>query len=349
MLTISPRLMAILTLPCISMGAQEIAKDLSLSGWVDTSFTATGTDSDTDVSTTDFAASSLLRVGWQATERISATIAVRSNADNNDAFELNEAYGTVVANDQWSFSSGKSYGPFGYYAAEPISLNTIQTALSVELYTINPTGVWATWTPTAQWTIIPVIAQQFTEPQRARSASLSPGLDVAFAPNDVWGFNGEVFVDPSGGAIADANDSRGDLWYGSLNLRFKQESITAAAEVIYQLVENAGEDNTKDQGNFTWAAFVTYALPETPFPMSVSAQVSQLVLGKTRDDLTLTTANVVEEKMASLAQLALLTNPVGSTDFGLNLEGFYRSDDAGGTSKEVGSYGVAVEGLYVLP
>lgn len=345
--TISPRLLAIFTLPYVSLGAQEIAKDLSLSGWVDTSFTASATDAKHKNSATSFAASSLLRVGWQANERISTTVAVRSNKDNNDAFELSEAYGTVTANEQWSFSSGKSYGPFGYYAAEPTGLNTIQTALSVELYTINPTGVWATWKPTEQWTIMPVIAQQFTEPQRTRPASLSPGLDVAFVPNDVWGFNGEIFVDPSAGAV-DAVDGRGDLWYGSFNLQFKQEPITAAVEVIYQLVENAGEDSSKDQGNLAWAAFTTYTLPDTPFPMSITAQVSQLLLAKTRDDLELATAATVEANSATLGQLALLTNPLESTAFGLNFEAFIRTDDAGGTAEKETSFGGAIEGLYVL-
>ena len=346
--TISPRLLAILTLPCVSLGAQEIAKDVSLSGWVDTSFTATATDAEGKLSTTDFAASSLLRVGWQANERISATIAMRSNPDSNDAFELSEAYGTVTANDQWSFSSGKSYGPFGYYAAEPTGLNTVQTALSVELYTINPTGVWATWTPTEQLTIMPVVAQHFTEPERNRPASVSPGLDVAFAPTETLTLNGEVFIDPSAGAVADANDSRGDLWYASFNLQYSQEPLTAAAEIIYQLVENAGSDNTKDQGNLAWAAFMTYQLPETPFPMSVSAQVSQLVLAETRDDLTVLTATTVAKNTATLGQLALLTNPLESTAFGLNFEAFVRTDDAGGTSEKETSYGGAIEGLYVL-
>jgi hypothetical protein len=348
MSTISPRILAILTLPYVSVGAQEIAKDLSLSGWVDSSFTATTSDADGAASTTDFAASSLLRVGWQAHERISATIAISSNPDNDDVFELSEAYGTVTANEQWSFSSGKSYGPFGYYAAEPTGLNTIQTALSVELYTINPTGVWATWTPTAEWTIMPVVAQQFTEPDRNRAASVSPGLDVAFAPNETWVFNGEVFIDPSAGALAAANDSRGDLWYASFNLQFSQEPWTAAAEIIYQLVENAGADNTEDQGNLTWAAFVTYQLPETPFPMSVSAQVSQLVLAETRDDLSVLTANTVAKSTATLGQLALLTNPLESTAFGLNFEAFIRTDDAGGTAEKVTAFGGAIEGLYVL-
>ena len=348
MLTISPRLMAILTLPCMSLGAQEIAKDLSLSGWVDSSFTATATNADAKLSTTDFAASGLLRVGWQANERISATVAMRSNPDQKDVFELSEAYGTVTTNEQWSFSSGKSYGPFGYYAAEPTGLNTVQDALSVELYTINPTGVWATWKPTERWTITPVVAQQFTEPERNRKASISPGLDVAFAPTDMLTLNGEVFVDPSAGGVADANDSRGDLWYASFNMEYSQEPVTAVAEIIYQMVENAGSDNTKDQDQLGWAAFVTYQLPDTPFPMSVSAQVSQLVLAETRDDLTLLTANTVAKNTATLGQLALLTNPLESTAFGLNFEAFVRTDDAGGTTKKETSYGGAVEGLYVL-
>lgn len=53
--------------------------------------------------------------------------------------------------------------------------------------------------------------------------------------------------------------------------------------------------------------------------------------------------------MATKAQLALLTNPLVVSQFGLNLDLFYQIDDASGDTEEITPYGMAVEGLNILP
>ena len=139
-----------------------------------------------------------------------------------------------------------------------------------------------------------------------------------------------------------------------MNAQFKKDALTAAGEVLYQVIENNGETLGKDdQANLSFAAFVTYALSGTPFPMAVTGQVSGVMYGDS-DTQDSTGATIVgkeanEGDTATKAQLVLLTNPLTVSQFGLNYELFYLSEDKGGKSDKINSYGVAVEGLYVIP
>ena len=350
-------------LSATSASAQEIAKGVTLDGYVDVIFT--GTTNDTDEknrapSTTDFSSEGVLMVGWAPTDRLSAKISTRTKGDSqtlevkdtkgnvigttsSDApMQLVEAWGSVKATENLTVSAGKSYGPYGYYSPYATGVNFVTGVLSTKLYTVNPVGVWATYTVNDKLNATFIVADTFFGGNKAnRPSSVSPGVDVVFNPTPELSLNLELAGDPNGGA-ADTQGKAGDIYYASLNAQYKKEAITVAGEFLYQVIENAGEKaGEDDQANTSFAAFVTYALSGTPFPMAVTGQVSGWMLGDTGAPDT--------SKSATKGQLVLLTNPLTVSQFGLNYELFYLSEDAGGTSEKVNSYGVAIEGLYVLP
>jgi len=354
-------------LSATSASAQEIAKGVTLDGYVDTVFTATSNDTGKDTkkadgtvqgvtaSSTGFTSEGVLMVGWAPTDRISSKLVARSGdgfqttgTKGSGALVITEAYGSVKATDQLTISTGKSTGPFGYYSQYATGVNFVTGVLSTKLYTVNPTGVWASFAPSDKVTATFMVADTYYNSNKTnRPSSVSPGVDLVFNATPELSLNLELTLDPNGGglekeSIGDAKGARGSAYAGGFNLQFKKDAITAAGEVIYQVLENQGKVlGDDDQKNLSYAAFVTYALSGTPFPMAVTGQVSGWTLGDTGGDDTSTSA--------TKAQLALLTNPLTVSQFGLNYELFYQMDDAGGKSDKINSYGVAIEGLYVIP
>lgn len=341
--------LGLVALSVSAASAQEIAKGVTLDGYVDTIGTATtGNDAfgasngpDNGTSTTDFSSEAVLMVGWAPTDRISAKISTRSG--NNAAENLNvvEAWGSVKATDQLTISSGKSYGPFGYYSPYATGVNFITGVLSTHLYTVNPVGAWATYTVNDKLTATFILADTFFGGNKAnRPASVSPGLDIVFNPAPEVSLNLELAADPNGSPTPDTDGAAGDVYYASVNAQYKKDALTVAGEFLYQVVQNNGATNDDDQKNLAWAAFVTYAIPGAKIPMAVTAQLSGFKDGETA---------AADTHTATKAQLALLTNPLTVSQFGLNGELFYLSDDVGGGADKASSYGVAIEGLYVLP
>jgi hypothetical protein len=346
-------------LSATSASAQEIAKGVTLDGYVDTIFTAetnntSKSNGNNAASTTDFSAEGVLMVGWAPTDRISGKIVTRSGDGfqtsankGSDNLVVTEAYGSVKATDKLTVSSGKSTGPFGYYSQYATGINFVGSVLSTKLYTVNPVGAWAGYTVNDQFSATVMVADTYYGGNKAnRPSSVSPGLDFVFNATPELSLNVELTLDPNGSPVAGTDGSAGDTYAGGFNAQFKKEALTAAGEIIYQVIENKGETNSKDQSNIAWAAFVTYALSGTPIPMAVTGQLSGYTFGKTFD---YTNTAPVESESATKAQLVLLTNPLTVSQFGLNYELYYQTLDKGGSSKKVDSYGVAVEGLYVIP
>jgi len=345
--------LGLVALSVSAASAQEIAKGVNLDGYVDTIGTATrGNDAYGD-SSTDFSSEAVLKIGWAPTDRISALVVTRNGSSfgsptgspvagaDTTTFAVTEAYGTIKATDQLTISSGKSTGPFGYYSQYATGVNFITGVLSTALYTVNPTGAWATWTPNEKASVTAIVANTFFGNNKAnRPASVSPGVDVVFNATPELSLNLELLADPNGSPTLGTDGTYGDIYLVGFNAQYKKDALTVAGEFLYQVVQNNGATADDDQKNLSYAAFVTYAIPGAKIPMAVTAQLSGYKLGET---------GPLDSHTATKGQLALLTNPLNVSQFGLNGELFYLSDDAGnGTDKE-SSYGVAIEGLYVLP
>jgi len=348
--------LGLVALSVTAASAQEIAQGVTLDGYVDTIATATTNDSgssNSTPSTTDFSSEAVLKVGWSLADgKVNSLVSVRTGNDQG-SLGLAEAYASVKATPEMTVSAGKSYGPFGYYSGYATGLTTVNYALTVNMYTVNPVGVWLAYAPNEKITVTGILADGYTS-QAGGSAlngaykvngaankankpgTVSPGLDVVFNPSDELSLNVEGFLDPAAGVD-------GSVYYGSFNIQYKKDAILAAAEVLYQINQGGGRTTNDKQSSLSWAAFVTYTLPaDAPMAGAVTGQLSQYKPGET--------ASTDRDSMTK-AQLALLTNPFAVSQFGLNYELFYIMDDKRNNldNKSLDTFGFAIEGLFVIP
>jgi hypothetical protein len=96
-----------------------------------------------------------------------------------------------------------------------------------------------------------------------------------------------------------------------------------------------------------------YILPSTPFPMSVTLSDQYVDKIQYAGDAATPTTTTGSKSRANGLQAALLTNPTGSTNFGVNLEvGYWQtmSEQTEGTDSKDGSTGweTALEALVTF-
>jgi len=347
--------LGLVALSATAASAQEIAKGVTLDGYLDTIATATTNDSgssNTTPSTTDFSAEAVIKVGWSLADgKINSVVSTRTTNDQG-SLKLVEAYASVKATPEVTISAGESYGPFGYYSGYATGLTTINRALTFNMYTVNPVGAWLAYAPNEKVTVTGILADGFSKQdvdaplnptyqangaafKAGKAGTVAPGLDVVFNPTPELSLNVEGYLDPSAGV-------NGAVYFGGFNIQYKKDAILAAGEVLYQ-VNEGGKNGTSDSSSLSWAAFVTYTLPaDAPFAGAVTGQLSQYKPGTTQ---------TTESDTITKAQLALLTNPFTVSQFGLNYELFYIMDDKNNNvaNKSLDTYGVAIEGLFVIP
>jgi hypothetical protein len=165
---------------------------------------------------------------------------------------------------------------------------------------------------------------------------------VVFNPTAEISLNVEGYIDPSAGGD-NADGIPESVYFVGANGQYKNDKLTAGAEFIYQSVSNFSSVG-QDSGNYAWAAFLSHVLPVNAFPIALTGQISQHLQDKSK--LSASVAAGTETK----AQIALLTNPLNSSQFGLNFELFYDNKDpkvSGVDSTD--SFGGALEGLFVIP
>lgn len=348
--------LGLIALSATAASAQEIAKGVTLDGYLDTIATATTNDSGTSnktPSTTDFSAEAVIKVGWSLADgKINSVVSTRTTNDQG-SLKLAEAYASVKATPEVTISAGESYGPFGYYSGYATGLTTINRALTFNMYTVNPVGAWLAYAPNEKVTVTGILADGYSKQdvnaplnptyqangaafKAGKAGTVAPGLDVVFNPTPELSLNVEGYLDPSAGVD-------GAVYFGGFNIQFKKDAILAAGEVLYMVNEGGGQTIKDDQSSVSWAAFVTYTLPaDAPFAGAVTGQLSQYMPDKTA---------TTDRDTITKAQVALLTNPFTVSQFGLNYELFYIMDDKNNNvaNKSLDTYGVAIEGLFVIP
>lgn len=380
--------LAIVTLTSTAGFAADTAPAVTFSGWVDTvlQFSSDSVTERTDnpLTAKDEAAGSLrfsgvasLKAAWKVTDAVSVKANLwfdPGNSASNDTSNLNvrEAYFTWNFSDTLSWSMGKYINHLGWISAEPTGDNFLfvnaDTIGYRQVYGNDVLGATLGFAPkdSSVSGAIHVTNGYFTGGDGSstnytsatsgtrENSDLGFGLDVTFMLPDALGsINTELAYDiKSGdtsylGGVDPTNGLGGDVLLVGINATIKPVKIvTLGAEIQYLTVgesENAAgasQNNGIDRLQFLMVGNV--ALEGAPANMSVSGLVQFVSIDHDAPALT-------ENEDRLYVGVALLTNPVTSTKFGLNYEvGFF--DESGidgntGAANEVNGFTLAVEGL----
>jgi len=347
--------------------AQDIAKGVTLSGWVDTtSETQTnatsvlGNPMKEGPTLTNFGVGADFKVGWKANEQVSAVIDVHTASPVQGAsFVLQQAYITLAPTEILTISAGTSYGPMGYYSPEPTGAFAVTNPLNARFgYGNNPTGVWATLTPNSKFNMTVLVADNIVgnAPSGAveanRQGAGAFALDLVFTPVDEVMLNLEGATDVTGGGVdgstTDKTSLGGANWVG-FNGQYKKDALTVAGEVWFKQWQKTLNNGAADPKDFdddkqtSAMGLVNYVLPGTPVPASVSAIGSYLTTAQ-----EVGVNDLENDKLLKLT-VALLTNPLSTDSFGLNFEVSYlKETPADSTMDSASSMLFAVEGLVQL-
>jgi hypothetical protein len=360
--------------------AEDKAPTVSFNGWVDaiTSY-STATDAEKDDTTTAkdengdsllFTSAASLKAHWNVTDKLSAHVNLWFKPEFNDV-QMREAYFSWAINDTLTWSMGKYIDHVGWISADPTGLFTVKNS---HIGYLSPYGNDVIGTNLAfAAKDVPVsgsfhVTNGYYSAEAATNddskvgrdnTDLGLGLDLIYTlPNEMGNINFDLAYDmhsdPGSNTTNPGNDYGGDVFLVGLNATVKPiKPLTIGAE-IQLLSTDDGETATggdiKNGSDRTQGLLLAnYALEGTAIPMSVTGMIQYVSI-----DFNNTTASPESEERLGFS-LALLTNPLTSSNFGLNYElGFYDISNEGGvktTSGNVTDYDgivVSVEGLVTF-
>lgn len=371
--------LGLVALSASAASAQEIATGLFLNGWSDNILTWRHASGETqgggslgaeNYDSLDFSTAAKLRVDWNVNSQVSARVSMRFNevggdADTDGAY-LQESFVNIQANDKTSVMMGKFINHLGWQSAEPTGLNRVNYGLTQPYYGDNdPLGASVTYAaPTSEKGTMEATFQvtngYFTEADGTNGGSVNSatantdhrrndmglGADFSFTPNgDKTNVNLEFAYDPSSSAAAGGPQFNGYVFQTGLNgTMLANDKLMVAGEVIYRASQNAivSNDGLSTSQDLAWMATATQTLDtaEKLCPMAATVMYSadnQDFRGEAN------TPTPVDHEIA----VALLTNPYGSANFGLNLEYAYGWTE--GTNSNQNTSQIALEGLVVIP
>ncbi len=358
--------LGVLALIAPAAGAQEIAKGVILTGWVDTIFKYNSAPDGDDTSkaapnsegstTADFSSAGKVALTWSPTERVSTKIGVKASNNDNANFEADELWGSVDLTKGFSWTIGKYIGHLGWTSYEPTGLFRVNGGLVPSLYTVNPIGTYFAYDHemfNVQLHLDNGYANSSdtfnnssvaTRGGKSKGTTLSYGVDATYKlPNSMGSINVEFAIDPAGSSASTAIDEKGASWFG-VNFTVKPvDKLTVAGEYIAKTQEKArnNEDVTDEgvqvMGNYAFDGGI---------PMSATVMFNEVaqeaLISKDKDG---------QQREFSAA---LLTNPLESGNFGLNFEVAVLTSDTvdninGAKDPKDGQVTVSVEALFVLP
>lgn len=346
--------------------AADAAPAVSFQGWVDTILTYSSDDiEDEDPATAKdeeagilrFTSVGSLKANWKVTDALSARVNLwfSPSDDDNEGLNMREAYFAWAINDTVTWSMGKYIDHIGWIAAEPTGLYTVNASL------IGYTAPYGNDVIGTSIAVAPkgspisgslhITNGYYTasdalngDPSDSReNTDLGFGLDLTYAfPNDMGNINLDLAYDMHSDTNDGVDDLGGDVFLIGLNATVKPvKSLLIGAEVMYQTFDKGetetgadiGEEIKRTQG----LLLANFAFEGAPVPMSVSGMIQYITIDN----------NAAEEEVDLGVSVALLTNPLSSSNFGLNFEvGFWDvSDDGGATGADSNGVNVAVEGL----
>jgi hypothetical protein len=292
-------------------------------GWVDAIATISDNDADGSETQADFTADGLLAAKWTVGAKVSGEVAIKASTEGDEDLVL--AYADWAVTDKLTIRAGQSYGPLGYLAAEPTGLYTVNS---------SPVGIQPTfYGPAARGvTLTAKLDEKITGSFSIfDGSSADADFDLAYAADVVFTFD-KGFVNVEGwydvGAVDSVGSEEESVMALGANGEYKvSDPLKVGAELYYK---SADEDTS-----LGLLVMANYALA-TETPMSVTGMVQYV---QTDVDATDTTPSDLS------LQAALLTNPTGSSNFGVNAEIGYLMSDADDGSDDVNSYWLAGEFL----
>lgn len=349
-------LMAFTAAPALAADAMPA---VSFEGWVDT-ILAIGDDDEDDNPATGkdeesptirFTGDASLKANWKVTDSLTARVNLWFDADFADV-QMREAYFAWAINDTVTWSMGKYIDHIGWIAAERTGLYTINASLI---------GYTATYGNDVLGTSIGVapkdspisgsfhIVNGYYTGTDALNGGISDsrentdmgfGLDLVYAlPNEMGSLNLEFAYDMSSGGVDDgdfaylgnapAGGIGGDVFLVGFNATVMPvKPLMIGAEIQYlgigEAETAAGTEVTdSDISRVQGMLLANYAIEGASVPMSVTGMIQYVTIDN----------NAADDETRIGGAVALLTNPLTSSNFGLNFElGLYDITDEGGVS-----------------
>jgi len=346
--------------------AVDVAKGLTIGGWVDTILYVSDTNAeDDDLSERSenapgigFTASASLKVGWQVTDALSAKMNLWFNP-GTDSLNMREAYFTWAFAPELSWTMGKYINHVGWTSAEPTGLYRVNGGIITSLYgAIDVIGTALAYAPkdSAFGGSLHIVNGYFQgedagnnigigNPDRSltrENTDLGFGLDLNFNFGEglVNNINVEGIYDMSG-ADAGADEIGGDVAQVGVNATIKSvNAFVFGAELIYRSTsDSAPAESMPQQTDLGAMVLANYAL-STKTPMSITGQASYVTNEVDGDEDETTTMELAA---------ALRTNRLGNTNFGLNFELAYQNQAPAGGGDDVNGVTFSMEGLVVIP
>jgi hypothetical protein len=376
--------LAIVTLTSTAGFAADTAPAVTFSGWVDSVLAYSDDDTkdiaggkDTAAGSLRFTGAASLKAGIKVTDKLNAKINLWFDPGTN-AVNMREAYWTWALNDTVSWTMGKYINANGLISAEPTGSTFLFVNASLigftQTYGNDVLGTSLNIKPkdspiygsvhvtNGYYTGSDANSVGYSSPANAgrENTDLGLGLDVIYdLPNGLGGVNFELSYDmhsgsslydtlystPSTGPLKSlAGGLGGDVLMVGLNATLKPVKIlTLGGEVQYMTLgdsEDGGGVTVKDGvDRLQFLLMANVAIEAAPVPMSVTGMVQYI-----QQDYNF--ANAETENRFGITA-ALLTNPLTTSNFGLNFEvGYFDKTSVAGI-KDNGTNGADVSGVVV--
>lgn len=347
--------------------AADAMPAVSFEGWVDTilSYSTddiedqdTNTEKDEEAGILRFSSAASLKANWKVTDALSARVNLWFAPADGDADGLNmrEAYFAWAINDTVTWSMGKYIDHIGWIAAEPTGLYTVNASL------IGYTAPYGNDVIGTSLAVAPknspfsgsfhitngyytgVDATNNGPSDSRENTDLGFGLDLTYA----FGDKGNVNVDFAYDMHSDrgTGDMGGDvLLIGANATIIPVKPLTLGVEVMFEMTGESDPTNDDASDRLQFLILANYALEGAPVPMSVTGMIQYVQIEPDG-------APDPETRLGVTG--ALLTNPLTSSNFGLNFEiGYWDvTDDITGeiatVDPDATGFVIAMEGLVTF-
>lgn len=341
----------------------------------------------TQAPTTRFTAAASLKAAWKVGDKVSGKINAwfypADGSANKSPIVIREAFALYQVSESIGLQMGKYIDHIGWISPEPMGLYVVNPDVigyRGNTYGNDVLGAAILFSPKDQ----PFLAQLHvtngyytgsdaysynydattTNTHRANS-DMGWGLDLTYVlPGDKGNINLEAAYDThsdTNAKLAEANSLGGNVAYVGLNLTLKPvKDLTIGFEAQARQTGKGKLAGDVDYGGkekiYQGMLLANYVLPGTPFPMSVTLNDQYIVKindDKFDDAVSATVAYDDQNKCRqNLIQAVLLTNPTGSTNFGVNLEiGYYQKlydERASADASHLTGWETAVEALITF-